>query len=191
MDAKARLVNAALALIEVQGIAGFSTRIACKRARVTAPTLYHHFKDADGLISAAVTLGFEQFLERKKAQAVTRDPLADLLNGWDDYVAFARDRPRLYEAMTARVLQGGKIAAAQDSRRHLEAKLARLAEVRDLAMSTHSLADLLWASAHAAALLYVAAAPREPSSDTIGWLRQATLDALTAKPPKPKRVLRA
>jgi hypothetical protein len=35
-----------------------------------------------------------------------------LRQGWDDYVRFAAERPRLYAAMTARMLQGGDIPAA-------------------------------------------------------------------------------
>lgn len=184
MDTKAHLTAAALAVIEAEGIAGFSTRVVCDKAGVTAPTLYHHFGDADGLISAAVARGYEQFLARKKTQPQTRDPLADVMTGWDDYVAFARERPRLYAAMTARILQGSRIAAARESRLHLEGKLARLAEARPLTMDVRALADLMWATAHAGALLYVAAAPRVPAPETIAALRQAALDALMQKPMK-------
>lgn len=184
MDTKSKLVAVALALIEAEGLTGFSTRAVCERAKVTAPTLYYHFGDADGLVSAAVSRGYELFLDRKKAQAQTRDPLVDVMTGWDDYVAFARERPRLYAAMTARILQGSRIAAARESRLHLEGKLARLAEARPLAMNVRALADLMWATAHAGALLYVAAAPRVPAPETIAALRQAALDALTQKPMK-------
>jgi AcrR family transcriptional regulator len=151
---------------------------------VTAPTLYHHFGDADGLVSAAVSRGYEQFLERKRSQAQTRDALGDVMSGWDDYVTFARERPRLYAAMAARVFQGGRIAAAQEARRHLEGKIARLAETRALALTVHALADLVSATAHAGALLYVTAAPREPAPETIAALRQTALDALKPKPTK-------
>jgi AcrR family transcriptional regulator len=175
MDTKSRLAAEALAVIEAEGLAGFSTRAVCERAEVTAPTLYHHFGD-------------EQFLERKKAQARTRDPLADVMSGWDDYVAFARERPRLYAAMTARILQGSRIAAARESRLHLEEKLARLAEVRATAMSVRALADFMWATAHAASLLHVAAAPRVPAPEAIAALRQAALDGLTQKPAKQRKL---
>lgn len=187
MDTKERLAAAALAMIEAEGVTGFSTRAVCDKAGVTAPTLYHHFGDADALISAAVSRGFEQFLARKKAQTHTRDPLADVMTGWDDYVAFARERPRLYAAMSARVMEGRRIAAARDSRRHLEARLQRLAEVRPLALDIPALADVMWATAHAAALLCVTAAPRAPSAPAIGVLRDAAYAALTRKREKARR----
>ena len=184
MDTKERLTGIALAVIEAEGLAGFSTRTVCERADVTAPTLYHHFSDADGLISAAISLGFEQFLVRKRTQPKTRDPVADVMTGWDDYVAFARERPRLYAAMMARQMEGRRIPAARESRRHLEAKLERLEEVRPTALGVRTLADVMWATAHAASLLCMAAAPRAPASDAIAVLRDAAHAALLRKPQK-------
>lgn len=184
MDTKSKLTVVALAVLEAEGSAGFSTRAVCERAKVTAPTLYHHFGDSDGLLSAAVSRGYDEFLERKRSQAQTRDALGDVMAGWDDYVAFARERPRLYAAMTARVFQGGRIAAAQEARLHLEGKIARLAGTRPLAMSVQALADLVSATAHAGALLHVTATPRAPAPETIAALRETALDALKKKPAK-------
>ncbi len=46
------------------------------------------------------------------------DPIAALRAGWDNYVRFAAERPRLYAAMMARILQGADIPAADASSRH-------------------------------------------------------------------------
>ncbi len=54
MDTRETLVAAALKILEREGAAQFSTRAVCSIAKVTAPTLYHHFGSADGLLSAAV-----------------------------------------------------------------------------------------------------------------------------------------
>jgi AcrR family transcriptional regulator len=191
MDTKDRLAAVALAVIEADGVAGFSTRAVCDRARVSAPTLYHHFRDADDVISAAVSLGFEQFLARKKAQLRTPDPVTDVMSGWDDYVDFARERPRLYAAMSARTMEGRNIAAARASRGHLEAKLQRLAEARPLGLEVPELADLIWATAHGAALLCVTAAPRAPSREAIAALRDAALAALTRRPKTKRKAKKA
>ena len=83
-------------------------RTVCALANVTAPTLYHHFGSADGLLNAAIAEAFEQFLARKKMAAAVpwTDAETALREGWNDYVRFAAERPRLYAAMTARMLQG-------------------------------------------------------------------------------------
>lgn len=177
MDTRDSLVRHALAIIEDDGVAGFSTRAVCVRAGVTAPTLYHHFGSADGLLSAAVARGFDEFLARKVARATKDDPADDLLDGWDDYVAFARERPRLYAAMTVRHLSGGNIPAAAEARRHLVYKLEALAARNRLTIPVGAAADLVWSTAHAAALLHVSGAD-PPDAAVIAALRQSAAGVL-------------
>ena len=93
MDTKATLVAAALKLIEQEGEAHFSTRAVCDIAKVKAPTLYHHFRSADGLLNAAIAEAFEQFLMSKRSAIQSPDPVAALIEGWDNYVGFAAARP--------------------------------------------------------------------------------------------------
>lgn len=181
MDTRDLILTHALAALEANGIAGFSTRAVCALAGVTAPTLYHHFGSADGLLSAAVARGFEQFLARKTSRAAIDDPAADLLDGWDDYVAFAQERPHLYAAMTARMLSGADIPAATLSRQHLEAKLAALAARNALATEVSTAADLLWSTAHAAALLHVAGTG-PPDQAVLAALRKTAASVLRNPP---------
>lgn len=182
MDARSRLVSHALALVEDNGVAGFSTRAVCERAAVTAPTLYHHFGDADGLISAAIERGFDEFLARKVALPRANDRAVDLLAGWDDYVAFARGRPRLYAAMIARVLSGGNIPAAAKARAHLVAKLEALDAEGRLALPASAAADLVWATAHSAALLFAGSSGGEPDPGVIAALRRGAEGVLRPPP---------
>ncbi len=183
MDARSSLVAAALKLLEESGESGFSTRAACAIAGVTAPTLYHHFGTADGLLSAAIEAAFAAFLRSKQNQAGERDPIRALKGGWDDYVAFAAARPRLYAAMFARVLQGADIPAARQSRGILEDRLARIDGLGRLALPVAAAADIAWASAHAAAVLFVASPGAPPSPRTIAALREAAM-SIVLKPAK-------
>ena len=72
---------------------------------MTAPTLYHHFGDADGWSAPRSTAASRNFLPGRSRGPPPPHPEADLAEGWDDYVAFARERPRLYAAMIARVFR--------------------------------------------------------------------------------------
>jgi AcrR family transcriptional regulator len=182
MNARSRLASEALAVLEQDGIEGFSTRKICERAGVTAPTLYHHFGDADGLVSAAVDRGFEEFLARKVSRPSTAHPEADLLEGWDDYVAFARERPRIYAAMIARVFGGGAVPAAEAARAHLVAKLDALAGAEGLALPVQAAADLLWATAHSAAMLYASRSSAIPDDSVIAALRASAASVLINAP---------
>ena len=67
MDTRNTILAAALNVLEEEGEAGYSTRRVQAIANVTAPTVYHHFGNADGLLSAAIAETFRQFLESKKA----------------------------------------------------------------------------------------------------------------------------
>ena len=78
-----------------------STRAICDAAGVTAPTLYHHFGDKDGLLAAVVDFGWAAFLETKRVvAAVVHDHVADDVRaGWDNHLEFARENPSFYKLM--------------------------------------------------------------------------------------------
>ncbi|MET3861638.1 AcrR family transcriptional regulator [Dietzia sp. 2505] len=178
MDKKSLLVAAALQVVEQQGETGFSTRAVCAIANVTAPTLYHHFGSADGLLSAAITEAFAQFLMSKKAEPFSADPVVALRQGWDNYVRFAAERPRLYAAMAVRVLQGATIPAADAGRALLVERLAAIEADGHLAMDVEAAADLIWSSAHAASTLYVLAPERQPDPTVVTTLRERAVQSI-------------
>jgi len=180
MDTRTTLIAAALKVLEDAGEAQFSTRAVCSLAGVTAPTLYHHFGSADGLLSAAMAEAFAQFLASKKAAEQSPDPMAALRGGWDDYVRFAAARPKLYAAMLGRVLQGAQIPAAQQAFTLLLERIAAIAAVRRLALAVDAAADVMWASANAASMLYVTAQLRHTAAPTSAVLEDIRENAIQA-----------
>lgn len=187
MDTREALVAAALKVLEQEGEAQFSTRAVCAIANVTAPTLYHHFGNADGLLSAAMTEAFAQFLRSKKAAIQSSDPETALRQGWDNYVRFAAARPRLYAAMMARVLKGGHIPAAEQGLAQLRDRIEAIAAEGRLAVTTQAAVDLVWASANAAALLYVTAqvnGAARPAAAVVSSLCEQAMQVLLAPAPK-------
>jgi AcrR family transcriptional regulator len=181
MDTRATLLTAALKVLEDEGEAQFSTRAVCSLANVTAPTLYHHYGSADGLLSAAMTEAFSQFLQSKKTAVQSPDPVKALREGWDDYVRFAAARPRLYAAMMSRVLNGAQIPAAEQAFALLIERITAIAADGRLALAVPGAADLLWASANAASLLYVTAQLRRtatPSAVVLKGIRENAMQAI-------------
>jgi AcrR family transcriptional regulator len=166
MSTRDILLAAALKVLEEEGEAQFSTRAVCALANVTAPTLYHHYGSADGLLSAAMTEAFSQFLESKKAAVQSPDPLTALRGGWDDYVRFAAARPRLYAAMMSRVLNGAQMPAAEQAFALLIERITAIATNGRLALAVAAAADLVWASANAASMLHVTAELRKTAMPT-------------------------
>ena len=178
MDTRATLLAAALKVLEDEGEAQFSTRSVCAIANVTAPTLYHHYGSADGLLSAAIAEAFAQFLESKKAAVQSADPVTALCEGWDDYVRFAAARPRLYAAMISRVLDDAEIPAAEQAFALLIARIESIAAEGRLAPTVEVAADLIWASANAASLLHVTARLRKAAPPTSAVLEQIRENAM-------------
>ena len=178
MDTRATLLTAALKVLEYEGEARFSTRAVCALARVTAPTLYHHYGSADGLLSAAMTAAFAQFLAGKKAAVQSSDPITALREGWDDYVRFAAARPRLYAAMMGRVLQGAQIPAAQQAFALLIERISAIGAQGRLDPTVEAAADLMWASANAASLLYVTVQLRNTAPPTPAVLQDIRENAI-------------
>ena len=184
MDKRETLVAAALKVLEQDGAEKFSTRAVCAIANVTAPTLYHYFGSADGLLSAALEEAHRQFLERKKAATRSSDPVVALEEGWDDFVRFAAERPRLYAAMMARLMQGGDIPAFGQGYGLLVKRIEAIAAVGRLAMAVQDAAQTAWASSNAAAILHVAAAlqvtagMQQPNPAVIDGLRDRAMKAI-------------
>jgi AcrR family transcriptional regulator len=101
MTVRNRIIETAADLLARSADVDVSTRAICDGAGVTAPTLYHHFGDKDGLLAAAVDFGWAAFLETKLAvAAVVHDHVADDIRaGWDNHLEFARQNPSFYKLM--------------------------------------------------------------------------------------------
>jgi AcrR family transcriptional regulator len=184
MDTKTAMIAAALSLIEEGGEAHFSTRAVCEIAKVRAPTLYHHFQSADGLLSAAIAEAFEQFLTAKRAAIRSADPVAALVEGWDNYVGFAAARPRLYAAMMARFLSGADLPAAREGQAMLRHRIAQIAAAGRLALAPEAAVQVIWASVNAAAMLFVSPTLQPgvgmatPDPVTVARLRDGAVQAI-------------
>jgi len=181
MSTREILIEAALTVLEREGSAQFSTRAVCAIANVTAPTLYHHFGSADGLLSAAVEEAFKQFLAAKLNAPEATDPETALRDGWDDYVRFAADRPLIYAAMMARLFQGVEILAARQAFAIVAEQISAIGAAGRLRLPPDEAVHLAWASVNSAAMLHVTAALHvsdylaAPAPSLIEMLRERAL----------------
>src|SRR2546430_17543270 len=99
MTVRTRILEAAAGLLAESADA--STRAVCDAAGITAPTLYHHFGDKEGLLAAVVDFGWAAFLETKRTvAAVVHEHVADDVRaGWDNHLEVARENPNLSKLM--------------------------------------------------------------------------------------------
>lgn len=97
------LVDAALELLERDGLAGISLRGVAAHVGVSHAAPYAHFRDKDALLSAVAAEGFRRLQVRlrasREAAKASEPPLARMGSA---YVGFARAHPALYASMFRR-----------------------------------------------------------------------------------------
>ena len=98
-DARTRVLEAASKLIAQGGVAALTTRAVASAASVQAPTLYRLFGEKRGLLDAVAEHGLATFVAQKAAVEVHSDPVQDLRDAWDGYVAFGLAKPAIFAIM--------------------------------------------------------------------------------------------
>lgn len=128
VDNRQRILEATAELLQRSPVEPVSTRAICEAAGVSAPTLYHHFGDKEGLYDAVVTYGFESYLATKHALVATSDPVADLRHAWDAHVEFGVTHPAFYTLMYGTARAGVGSPASLEARAVLTNLLSRVAQ---------------------------------------------------------------
>jgi len=126
-SARERLIDAATRLLAEHPHAEPTTRELYEAAGVTAPTLYHHFGDKDGLIDVVLDEVFARYLVHKHAVARSGDLIADFAAGWDMHIRFGVENPVLYMVMHG-TSRSRRARAAQVAEEELLRELNQLAE---------------------------------------------------------------
>jgi AcrR family transcriptional regulator len=111
-----RSLDAALAVLQADGLEGLTTRAVAERAGLTQPALYRHFRDKDELVREVL----------REVQALFRDRLVEALSvegadtrlraALDAFRAFAVDRPHLFDALFVRPPSGRETPAETAAR---------------------------------------------------------------------------
>lgn len=180
MTTEEQILNAAARLLEQEGVAGVTTRAVCSAAGVTAPTLYHHFGDKEGLLKAVVVRGVQAFMAEKRTNRQTADPVADLKRGWDGWIAFALERPKLFRLMVESTRSNP--GASQEAFVLLRAVVERLESAGRLNTDVDTAARTIWAASNGVLALFMQDTP-------VGEIRKSSellFDAVVTKLLRPK-----
>jgi AcrR family transcriptional regulator len=177
METRDHILKIAAELLEQHGAEGVTTRAVCEKAGVTSPTLYHHFRDKDGLLAAVVTDAFERFLTQKRGVKPSGDPVEDLRRGWDNSVRFADEHPKVYAAMLAAAANHPQ--AVRQAYLLLLQALAPVAKAGRLRVEMELAAQTLWSAVHGLNALRVSGAENEWKPGLSETLRDAVIGAVT------------
>jgi AcrR family transcriptional regulator len=185
VDTRQRIIEVTAELLQRSPAEPVSTRAICEAAGVSAPTLYHHFGDKDGLYDAVVTYGFEFYLAAKHALAPTGDPVVDLCHAWDAHVDFGVTHPALYALMygTARVGEGSP--ASREAHTLLTGLLARVAQAGQLRIDLEAATAAIEAACVGATLQAIRG---DQGADAATLLRDTVFDSVVTGRPQATHV---
>jgi AcrR family transcriptional regulator len=143
-----RIIQAALLLLESEGIEAISTRAVSAAADVQPPTIYRQFGDMQGLLNEVASVGFSAYLESKVKRARLNEPVEELREGWNIHVEFGLTHPHLYKLMYGVLTDNSLSPTALEGFVMLRNLLQRVAEAGRLAVSVDRAAAMI----HGAAL---------------------------------------
>ncbi|MCF8609791.1 TetR/AcrR family transcriptional regulator [Gordonia sp. HY285] len=178
-DTRAQLMEAAAELIAASPGEDFSLRDVCDRVGVRMPTLYHFFGSKQGLIDAVVEHGFELYLEAKRDQESSGDPIADIRGGWDAHVRFGLENPGFYTLMYGKVRPGYSPAAQAKPTMLLMKLTERAAAEGRLAVSPEQAAAHILAANIGVTLRGIILAESDPELSVA--MREATIAGITGE----------
>ncbi|MDQ6753224.1 MAG: TetR/AcrR family transcriptional regulator [Actinomycetota bacterium] len=177
---KERLLQAAAALLADSAGAPVSTRQITELAGVTAPTLYHHFRDKEGLFDAVVAAGFEQYLADERDFAPSGQPLEDLRRMWDNHVLFGLNHPQLYLVMFGNIRPERRPAIVADAEAFMVEMLEKAAISGHLQVGPQEAARSILAANVGVTLMLIAAPGHERDLDLSAMTREAVISAVSA-----------
>lgn len=99
-DRYQRIIDTAREIAEAEGWDAVTVRRLADRIEYSQPVLYGHFTGRDAIVSAVAEQGIAELaIVVKRLREGAADPMAALTAVADGYLAFARERSALYDAM--------------------------------------------------------------------------------------------
>lgn len=144
------ILDATEALLLEVGLRGLSVRKLVQRCGYSAPTIYHHFKDKDGLIDALLEERMTLLANQIKRVPLVDDPVENLRELTRAFAMFGLRNPTHYQLlMQVREDESSVIEAAEEARRLMQIPAEQIAgrhwiELGDM----ESLRQAIWTMVH-------------------------------------------
>src|SRR5580693_3200201 len=168
MTVRTSIIETAAGLLAQSADTDVSTRAVCDAAGVTAPTLYHHFGDKDGLLAAVV-----------------HDHVADDIRaGWDNHLEFARENPSFYKLMWSPAVAANS-GAVREAYQMLYDRLELGAGRGQLRMSVEAASRMVLSATTGAALSLISQPDLYGDGTFATQLREAVIAWITVPPGTP------
>ena len=184
-EARDRIIAVAMALLARGGREALTTRAVAAAAGIQAPTIYRLFGDKQGLVDAVAEQGFASYLERKRIDGPSDDPVENLRSGWDLHVAFGLANPAIFVAMYGDPRAGKASPAAVRALEMLRARMRSLALAGRLRVDERRAADMVRAAACGVVFILLETPNAERDTGLSVATREAVIGAITIEAPPP------
>jgi len=149
------IAAAAEAILARGGEDALSIREVCARVGVTAPTVYHHYGDKDGLVAAVVDACFAEFDRALGDGPMPTDPVEALAWAFERYVAYGTAHPAHYRLLFQR-RRARPTPSAIASYARLEHLVGSIEAAGRLRVPVADAAPAFWAAVHGVTTLVIA-----------------------------------
>lgn len=160
LDVTDSLIEAALSILEDEGIAALTVRSVASKAGVAPMGVYSRFGNKDGLLQALFVHGF-QTLEGAINPPPADEPVRRLAEGCIGYRQFAIDNPQLYHLMFEQMMLLELSPEAQSTAKRtfdiLVERVQAAMSAGDLATAPATeVAQQIWSAIHGSVSLEIA-----------------------------------
>jgi AcrR family transcriptional regulator len=176
-DVRLRVIEAATKLVAAGGLAALTTRAVAATAGVQAPTLYRLFGEKRGLLDAVAEHGLAAFIAEKATAVPHADPVQDLRDAWDTYVAFGLGNPAVFAIMNDINAAHSPSPAALAGIAILRKRVERIASAGRLTMQVEQAVALIHAAGVGTITTLLATAEEKRDRRLSGFAREAVLAA--------------
>jgi AcrR family transcriptional regulator len=176
-EARRAILDATEALMLECGSEDFSIRQLADRCGYTPPTIYHYFRDKQGLVDALLEERFERLLEMVKQVALGADPLANVRAMIDVFLRFTEQNQAFYRliVMGRRVGDDRTPASAHAAQERMSRPWTDLHAAGRLRCDDPTVAgQAMWALMHGLSALQLA----RPEYEWAPNLREIAIDSM-------------
>lgn len=193
-DLRQALVQAAVELLEHEGLSALSLRAAARRAGVSHAAPYHHFADKEALRAAVSAAGFRMQMEAMSEAVRNPPPPLEGLHAYGiRYITWASEHPSLF-----RLMYSHERATGSASPELVEASSAIYPQLLQGIQGrtgcsdaqAHTIALTLWSSVHGMAMLWLDGQlqwPGAPPLETLAFQVTDLLGLVMPRRPAPQQ----
>jgi AcrR family transcriptional regulator len=143
------ILDAAQAVLLEVGIESLSIRRVSDRCGFKAPTIYHHFRDKNGLIDALIEERFGEMLERLRRVPRGDDPRKYLREIARAFISFELEHPAHFALLAAPRLERDEVPPSAEAGRELVYRaLEEVAASGSLYCDVETVFQAMWVVLH-------------------------------------------